>query len=69
MKGTEADKPWRTIEFNPSTGRMVQDRGYGNDRALGHHDKGRMDDALRARLDTFWAAFEQNRKMKGRKTA
>lgn len=65
----EPDKPWRTIEFNPNTGRLIQDRGYGNDRATGNNDKGRMDDALRARLGAFWAAFEQNRKTKGRKTA
>lgn len=65
----EPDKPWRTIEFSPTTGRMIQDRGYKNDRATGNHDKGVMTPELRARLDAFWAAFEDNRREKVRKSA
>ena len=63
------DKPWRTIEFSPATGRMIQDRGYRNDRATGNHDKGMMTPELRARLDAFWAAFEEHRRRKARKSA
>lgn len=65
----EPDKPWRTIEFSPTTGRMIQDRGYKNDRATGNHDKGMMTPELRARLDAFWEAFEDNRRRKARKSA
>ena len=68
-KVEESDKPWRTVEFDPNSGRLIQDRGFANDRALGHGDKGRMDDALRATLDAFWAAFAEWTKAKGRKTA
>lgn len=65
----EPDKPWRTVEFRPTTGRMVQDRGYKNDRALGNRDNGVMTPELRARLDAFWAAFEEYRSRKVRKSA
>lgn len=65
----EPDKPWRTVEFSPVTGRMVQDRGYKNDRALGNHDKGVMTPELRARLDAFWTAYHKSRKERERKSA
>lgn len=61
-RAEEPDKPWRTIEFSPTTGRMTQDRGFGNDR------RG-MAPELRAELDAFWQAFAQKGKQKGRKTA
>lgn len=60
-EASEPDKPWRTIEFNPRTGRIFQDRGFHNDRDM--HGRSTMTDQLRARLDAFWAAFEQSRQV------
>ena len=68
-KAEEPDKPWRTIEFSPTTGRMIQDRGYKNDRMARPGDKCEMTPELRARLDAFWAAFEEHRSRKVRKSA
>lgn len=56
-KADAPDTPWRTIEFDPRTGRLIQDRGYKNDWALGPNGEKRMTDELRARLKAFWAAF------------
>lgn len=55
------DIPWRTIEFSPVTGRMVQDRGYKNDRAAGNRDAGTLTPELKTQLAEFWAAFEAHR--------
>lgn len=48
------DTPWRTIEINPQTGAIVQDRGERNDIVNG---KRTMTPELRAELNAFWKAF------------
>lgn len=65
----EPDKPWRTVEFSPTTGRMIQDRGYKNDRMARPGDKCGMTPELRERLDAFWAAYHESRKKRERKSA
>lgn len=48
------DTPWRTIEIQPDTGEVIQDRGDHNDFAQG---KSTMTPELRAELNAFWKAF------------
>lgn len=61
--------PWRTVEFSAKDGRLVQDRGYKNDRAVGLSPGEPMilTAETRGLLEKFWNAFEAWRT--GRKTA
>lgn len=62
LRRTDApDKPWRTIEINPKTGAIMQDRGDRNDF---EHGRSTMTPELRAELDAFWAAFKAAGKQK-----
>ena len=54
-KADAPDTPWRAVEFGARDGRLVQDRGKGNDR-------GGIDGETAALLKEFWAAFNEKRR-------
>lgn len=56
-KENDPDKPWRTVEIDPKTERIIQDRGFHNDR--NSNGQSTMSKELRAELDAFWAAFHK----------
>lgn len=59
----EPDEPWRAVEFDQKTGRVIQDRGYRND--LDGKTPGTI---IQTRL--FWAAWERaHNGRKARKSA
>lgn len=67
-RAEEPDKPWRTIEISPHNGRIIQDRGYKNDRDSA--GKSTMTEELADALSAFWEAFEAaRREKKARKSA
>lgn len=68
-RADKPDEPWRAVEFSAKSGALVQDRGYRNDWAAGPEAEKRLDEATKALLKEFWAAFEAWRKAKRRKTA
>ena len=63
------ETPWRTVEFSAVDGKLVQDRGYKNDRVHGRSPGEPMTLTAETRelLEKFWNAFEAWRT--GRKTA
>lgn len=58
------DEPWRAVEFDARSGRLLQDRGYKND--VGKYAKTPETEAL---LERFWRAFDEAHKRKERKSA
>ena len=59
-KADEPDRPWRTIEIDPDTGRVIQDRGYGNDRnCAGNHTYSTLTGDLKKLLEDFWAEYHK----------
>jgi len=64
-KAEAPDKPWRAVEFDARTGKLLQDRGYKND--VGQYAKAPETKAL---LERFWRAFDEaHSKRKERKSA
>lgn len=64
-KADAPDKPWRAVEFDARTGKLLQDRGYKND--VGQYAKAPETTAL---LERFWRAFDEaHGKRKERKSA
>lgn len=54
-RDVDPDRPWRTVEIQPVTGKLIQDRGYRNDTSLGTP----LTDSYRAALDLFWEAWRE----------
>lgn len=64
-KSDAPDKPWRAVEFDARSGKLLQDRGYKND--VGQYAKAPETKAL---LERFWRAFDEaHTKRKERKSA
>ena len=61
-RAEEPDKPWRAVEFSAKDGRLVQDRGYKNDRNT-------ISPGTRVQLKLFWTAWENHLQAIGGKTA
>lgn len=55
-KADDPDTPWRTIEIDPNSGRVIQDRGYGNDR---NGIRSTITDDLKKLLEDFWAEYHK----------
>ena len=68
-RAEEPDEPWRAVEFSTKDGRMVQDRGYKNDRTTNGGYRSTIGPGTRAQLRLFWAAWERHRQATGGKTA
>lgn len=51
------DEPWRTVEISPRSGKVIQDRGYKNDRMNRPGDPPNLTKELKDRLKRFWEAF------------
>lgn len=67
-RAEEPEKPWRTIEISPHNGRIIQDRGYKNDRDSAGNST--MTEELADALAVFWEEFDAARKArKARKSA
>ena len=56
----EPDEPFRAVEFDPRSGRVLQDRGMYND------TRGGIQPGTKKQLRLFWAAFDRE---KGRRSA
>jgi len=65
-RAVNPDMPWRTIEINPATGKVIQDRGYKND--WGGREYG-VTPIYRAMLDLFWQAWTERKTKKEVKSA
>lgn len=64
-KADAPDKPWRAVQFDARTGRLLQDRGFKND--VGKYA---MPPETKALLERFWRAFDEaHSKRKERKSA
>jgi len=64
-KADAPDTPWRTIEIDPNSGRVIQDRGYGNDRnSYGHGLYSTLTDDLKKLLEDFWAEFHKAKELR-----
>ena len=59
-RAVQPDEPWRTVEINPKTGAMLQDRGFRND--WNDWNDYRIDEHYRAALDLFWRAWKDRKK-------
>ena len=64
-RAVQPDEPWRTVEINPKSGKVVQDRGLHND-----WNRYEIDDTYRAMLAMFWEAWDERKQTnRGRKSA
>ena len=65
-RDVEPDRPWRTVEISPKTGKLIQDRGYRNDTSMGTP----LTPQYKAALDLFWEAWgERHHRQRERRTA